>query len=837
MNRPFIALNQVVLKLHSRCDLACDHCYVYEAADQSWRGRPAVVSEAMISRAAQRIAEHAMAHALPSVQVVLHGGEPLLAGPARLRHVITELRAALAGVCHLDLRIHSNGVLLTENLCQLFAEQDVRVGISIDGDRAANDRHRRYADGRSSYDKVLRAIGLLRTDRFRHLYAGLLCTIDLANDPLVVYRSLMDLGPPRIDFLLPHATWENPPVRAPGADSEYAGWLISIFDRWLAEGRPVRIRTFDSILSTLHGGESLTEALGLGPVGLVVIETDGGYEQADSLKAAFDGAPETGMNVFEHSMDEVARHPGILARQRNMAGLSQACQECPVVSSCGGGLYAHRYREQNGFDNPSVYCADLLALVSHVKQHLPADGPDATEVRVHSMTGAQFRSLAAGAGDADAVGRLVEGQRSLVRGLVSAVYQMAASTSPVPAAGQARLREAWKLLATLDRERPDALAAVLGHPYLRVWAELCLEQMNSAGHGAGEGQVWEGTRPIRTRGGQGIRDLAADLGHLGAIAAAAAARAGMVAAVGVPVVSASVHLPTLGRLILGPREVSHPEEAEPGLARVSVIANAVIIRVGASCWTLDRAALLAGTPRADAAPGNSRSGEWQPIRILRAGRLEVALDDIDQYRDCGPWPGAPRLTEAEAGQWERAFRAAWQEIQHQHAGYAPALAAGLTTLTPLAANSGGCHSSAGAGRVLGAASASAPAGPGRLALRLIEELQCGKLSALLDLYDLYDRADDRVFPAPWAEGKLQIDGLMRCAYACLGAADFWRVRQEHGDGPAERRFRECRAQTGEAAGTLLDSGALTALGRRFVQGMHDSVSALAGPSGRHQHSP
>ena len=55
-------------------------------------------------------------------------------------------------LCDLDLRIHTNGVLLTERFCELFAEHGVKVGISIDGDRAANDRHRRYADGRSSYD-------------------------------------------------------------------------------------------------------------------------------------------------------------------------------------------------------------------------------------------------------------------------------------------------------------------------------------------------------------------------------------------------------------------------------------------------------------------------------------------------------------------------------------------------------------------------------------------------------------------------------------------------------------------------------------------------------------
>ena len=252
-----VPLSQFVLKVHSRCDLACDHCYVYEAADQSWRGRPMVIADDVVSQTAARIAEHAGAHRLRAVQVVLHGGEPLLAGRARLGRIAAELRSALPGACRLDLRIHTNGVLLDEQFCELFAENGVKVGISVDGDRAANDRHRRYADGRSSYDKVIRAIRLLRDGRFRPLYAGLLCTIDVANDPLVVYDSLMDLRPPRIDFLLPHATWDHPPVRTPASDSEYADWMIAIFDRWLADGRPTRIRTFDSILSTLRAAPAI----------------------------------------------------------------------------------------------------------------------------------------------------------------------------------------------------------------------------------------------------------------------------------------------------------------------------------------------------------------------------------------------------------------------------------------------------------------------------------------------------------------------------------------------------------------------------------------------------
>ena len=36
---------QFVVKVVTRCDLACDHCYVYEAADTSWRRKPRFMTE------------------------------------------------------------------------------------------------------------------------------------------------------------------------------------------------------------------------------------------------------------------------------------------------------------------------------------------------------------------------------------------------------------------------------------------------------------------------------------------------------------------------------------------------------------------------------------------------------------------------------------------------------------------------------------------------------------------------------------------------------------------------------------------------------------------------
>ena len=51
-----VSVSQYVLKVCSRCDLACDHCYVYEHADQSWRAKPKTIAAATARQAARRIA-------------------------------------------------------------------------------------------------------------------------------------------------------------------------------------------------------------------------------------------------------------------------------------------------------------------------------------------------------------------------------------------------------------------------------------------------------------------------------------------------------------------------------------------------------------------------------------------------------------------------------------------------------------------------------------------------------------------------------------------------------------------------------------------------------------
>ncbi|MFI9817871.1 FxsB family cyclophane-forming radical SAM/SPASM peptide maturase [Saccharothrix variisporea] len=364
--RPF---RQFVVKVHSRCNLACDYCYVYELADQSWRSRPRVMSREVVAHTAERVARHVRAHGLSEVEVVLHGGEPLLAGRAAVASLVDRFRAVVP--VPVRFSVQTNGTLLDRDFLRLFADLGVGVGVSVDGGREAHDRHRKRAGGTGSWAATRDALRLL-ADEFRAVYRGVLCVVDVNNDPHDVYGSLLDFSPPVVDFLLPHGNWTVPPPgRTSGSTATpYADWLIPLFDRWY--GDPVtRVRLFEELLTVVLGGQSRLEGVGVTPTAQVVVETDGSVSASDILASSEPSAASTGLHVSRDDFDRALALPEVVAARSGR--LSATCRACPVVAACGGGLRAHRYRAGSGFDHPSVYCPDLFRLITHVRDRAAAD--------------------------------------------------------------------------------------------------------------------------------------------------------------------------------------------------------------------------------------------------------------------------------------------------------------------------------------------------------------------------------------------------------------------------------------------------------------------------------
>jgi uncharacterized protein len=373
--------NQFILKIHSRCNLACDYCYLYEMADDTWRDQPGVMSMEVAERAARRIAQHVERHEVESVNIVLHGGEPLLAGLRRLESILEVFDAALRPITEVHYRVQTNALLMSSEFLELFDRFDVRIGISLDGGREENDKHRKRRNGVGTYAVVAERLKTLRDGPHSALLGTILAAIDVTNDPLRTYKSLRSFNPPRIDFLLPHGTWDSLPPHLGDDSTPYADWLIPIFDYWFAsEDAEPGIRIFEQIIRLIYGMPSQVESIGLERIALVTVQTDGAYELVDTLKSTFNGAAATSKNIFDHELDDLLYTPDVIARQIGRDALSKTCLACEVSDVCGGGYYPHRYRQGSGFRNPSVYCQDLMKLIKHLRNVI---GPQNVAIMRH----------------------------------------------------------------------------------------------------------------------------------------------------------------------------------------------------------------------------------------------------------------------------------------------------------------------------------------------------------------------------------------------------------------------------------------------------------------------
>lgn len=357
-------------KVASRCNLNCSYCYVYNRADDRWREQPALMSTAVATRIAQRMREHLEAHGKRDASIVFHGGEPMIGGVAHLR----ELTSVIGEVFHgsdvrLNVGMQSNLLLFDEDIGDLMLARGMTVGTSIDGPPRINDRYRVDHRGRPSSAQLADKLRLLTSPRYRPLFSGFLCVIDVTADPIEVIDYLLGYEPPGIDLLLPLDNHDRRPPGKAGArflDTPYADWLIKAFDHWESRAPTTKIRYFNSIIQLLCGAPSMVESVGLTPVDIVVVETNGDIEAVDSLKATYSGATRLGYSVFTEAFDTVAADLGVRSRQLGADTLCAKCRACPVVHACGAGYLPHRYSAANGFDNPSVYCTDLEKLVRHI---------------------------------------------------------------------------------------------------------------------------------------------------------------------------------------------------------------------------------------------------------------------------------------------------------------------------------------------------------------------------------------------------------------------------------------------------------------------------------------
>jgi uncharacterized protein len=371
------------------CNLDCTYCFFLSKEALYPGDRFRMSDEVLEAYVGQLLA----AHGPGEVTIAWQGGEPTLMGVDFFRRALDAVERHRRPGQRYQHTIQTNGTLLTDEWCRLFAENAFLVGISIDGPRQVHDAFRVDKRGGPTFDKVIEGLRLLQA---HEVDTNVLCTVNAANQdhPLEVYRFFRDdLGLRHIQ-LIPIVERENDTGFQEGDSvtersvdpARWGAFLSAVFDEWVVRDvGDVFVSHFDTALASWLGVEPslciFKETCGQA----VALEHNGDVYSCDH----FVEPTHLLGNITTTTMVELVRSP----KQRLFGDakrdtLPACCRSCGVRFACNGECPKNRFTlAPDGEEGLNYLCEGYKHFFVHVDglMRLMADllrsGHHADEVR------------------------------------------------------------------------------------------------------------------------------------------------------------------------------------------------------------------------------------------------------------------------------------------------------------------------------------------------------------------------------------------------------------------------------------------------------------------------
>lgn len=319
-----------------------------------------------------------------TIQIDLHGGEPLMLKKERFIHLCETLRSGHYKNAELRLALQTNATLVDDEWINIFEKFNVTVSISIDGPKHINDKYRLDHKGRSSYEATLNGYKSLCSAAARGIlpFPSVLSVIDPNSDGKELFEHLYhDMQCRNFDFLLPDCNYENLTNTA-GVQR----FLSDICDAWFEQNDPnCDVRILTSHLTKL-AGTSRYIALGITPqndmykaVAITVTSTGDIYVD-DTLRSTLSELFVPIGNISNSTYDQIANNRHMRELIKIESSLPDDCQECIWRTICAGGRPINRYSKDNAFNNKTIYCDAMQTLLGRSAAYLVELGISENEI-------------------------------------------------------------------------------------------------------------------------------------------------------------------------------------------------------------------------------------------------------------------------------------------------------------------------------------------------------------------------------------------------------------------------------------------------------------------------
>lgn len=259
---PFAAPMYIMPKpVGSTCNMGCAYCYYLSKNNELYGEEPRhLMSEVTLETF---ISEYIAASTTPEVIFTWHGGEATMRPIAFYKRAI-ELQRKYGRGRNIVNCFQTNGTLLNDEWCRFFKENDMLVGISIDGPQEFHDEFRRMKGGGASWMKVMHGINLLKKHGVEWNAMAVINDFNV-DYPLDFYRFFKGIGCQYIQFapIVERTTPEGAlcSVGQEGVMTDFSidgerwgHFLCALFDEWVKQDvGKVFVQLFDATLANYMG--------------------------------------------------------------------------------------------------------------------------------------------------------------------------------------------------------------------------------------------------------------------------------------------------------------------------------------------------------------------------------------------------------------------------------------------------------------------------------------------------------------------------------------------------------------------------------------------------------
>lgn len=343
-------LKTLVLTLTTGCNLGCSYCY---REDLTSPKNSSVMDYETGTRSIDLLMQEASEN--ERVAIVFFGGEPLTR-IAVIRDLVeyAEEKAAAAGKA-VEFSLTTNATLLTDEIIDFLDAHRFGITVSIDGDQAQHDRHRRTIAGGGTYKTVAMRVKRL-LEKYKSKPVGARVTLATGNlDVAGIYKHLHEeLGFFEVGFA-PATAGPDSPVGLTKDELDIVFEAFKALGReYVSEAKRGRRHGFGNmqqLMTDLWMGTRKVLPCGAG-VGLLAVGTGGKI----SLCHRFTGSD---LETFGDVTSGIERDSLSQFMTRAQAPHS-ACQACPARSLCAGGCYHESYsRSGDPFLPTFDYCEQI----------------------------------------------------------------------------------------------------------------------------------------------------------------------------------------------------------------------------------------------------------------------------------------------------------------------------------------------------------------------------------------------------------------------------------------------------------------------------------------------